>query len=102
MSKKRQSANFFQSLVLVTIAVLSTVMLHLAYQPTALAADNYNAAMDGYQETRNPNRVNSSEEELKNSKIYESEKTNEDSIYDRLVQKVNKQKDNAVSKEETK
>ena len=102
MANKRKSANLFQSLVLVTIAVLSTVMLHLAYEPAALAADNYNAAMDGYQETRNPNRVNSSEEELKNTNIYQSEETEEDSIYDRLVEKVNKQKDNAVKEQKTK
>lgn len=98
MSNKRKSTNFIQSLILVTVMVLSAIALPFAYETAALAADNYNAAMDGYQETRNPNRVKSSEEEIKNSEIYQTEETAENSIYEELVEKVNKEKETAAKK----
>lgn len=80
----------------IVIALVFTIAISIANiasnVPAAIAADNYNAATDTYQETRNPNRVNSTTEELAKSKINVPDKTEEkDSIYDRLVDKVSQQ-----------
>ena len=80
-----------RSLTIATIVIFGAFLLNITYEPTALAADNFNSATDTYQETRNPNRVNSTREELAKSKLDVPEKTEGESIYDRVVDRVNKQ-----------
>ena len=82
-----------RKIVIALVLTLGISIANLAYNiPAAIAADNYNAATDTYQETRNPNRVNSTTEELAKSKInVPDKKAEKDSIYDRLVDKVNQQ-----------
>ena len=84
-----------------TVAVVLTVgmfLINLSYSGPALAADNYSAATDTYQETRNPNRVNSTREELSNSKLDlpEESQDNGESIYERVVDRVNQQRDTSI------
>lgn len=100
MSEKNLSRQLFKvslTLVLVTVVMFS----NLIYSGRALAADSYNAPTDGYVETRNPNRVDSTTEELAKSKINVPDKNQGDSIYERVVERTNKQKtDSSKSKAE--
>ena len=91
MFDKLNMTRLVRSLTIATIAIFGAFLLNITYEPTALAADNYNSATDTYQETRNPNRVNSTTEELAKSKLDVPEKTEGESIYDRVVDRVNKQ-----------
>ena len=75
------------------VAILGIFILNISNVPTALAADNYNAATDTYQETRNPNRVSTKTKDLEKSDINKVEKTEDESIYGRLVKKVDKNRD---------
>lgn len=71
-----------------TTVILLTNILSIGQ---AWAADGYNAATDGYIETRNPNRVDSTTEELAKSKINLPDENQGESIYDRVVEKTNKE-----------
>lgn len=64
----------------------------------AIAGDNYSAETDTYQETRNPNRVNTTREELAKSNLNSTpeEETEGQSIYDTVVDRVNSQRDTSV------
>ena len=77
---------------------IGLLLTNLTYDGQALAADNYSAATDTYQETRNPNRVNTTREELAKSEIDkpdESEAKGE-SIYERVIERTNQQRDTSV------
>jgi hypothetical protein len=90
----------------IAIALILSVGLFLtnfAHSGQALAADNYSAATDTYQETRNPNRVNSTREELANSKLDKPEKSEArgESIYESVIDRVNQQRDTSVKTSNT-
>lgn len=90
--------NAVQYLRNITLALMLTVVMFLTnlnYSSQALAADNYSAATDTYQETRNPNRVNTTTDELKKSKMDLPESEGK-SIYDTVVDRVNKERDTSV------
>lgn len=94
MSENNLSRQLFKvSLTLVLMAVV--VFANVVYSGQALAADSYNAPTDGYVETRNPNRVESTTEEIAKSKLGVPDKNQGESIYDRVVEKTNKQKTNS-------
>lgn len=80
------------ALVLMTVIFLTNVVS----SGQALAADSYDAPIDGYIETRNPNRVNSTTEELAKSKINLPDENKGESIYERVVEKTNEQKTNSA------
>lgn len=93
--------NVFRCLRNTALAFVLTIGLLLtnfADSGQALAADNYSAATDTYQETRNPNRVNSTREELANSKLDlpEESEVEGESIYETVVDRVNRQRDTSV------
>jgi hypothetical protein len=91
MLRKLQNNRFFRSFAIVTVTIFGIFLLNINYLPATLAADNYSAPTDTYQETRNLNRVNTKTEELAKSKLNRSEQTKGESIYDRLVDKVDRQ-----------
>ena len=89
-----------RNLTLALVLTIGMFLTNLAYSGQALAADNYSAATDTYQETRNPNRVNTSTEELSKSKMdLPEEKEEGTSIYDRVVDRVNQQRDTSIKGE---
>lgn len=93
MYKKANLASILRSVAVAIVAIFSISILNIASVPTALAADNYSAATDTYQETRNPNRVSTTTDELAKSKLNQEEEAKGESIYDRLVEKVDNQRD---------
>ena len=96
MSKNKLSRRLFKvSLTLVLMAVV--VFTNVVYSGRALAADSYNAPTDGYVETRNPNRVESTTEEIAKSKINIPDENKGESIYQRVIEKTNEQKTNSSS-----
>lgn len=79
------------------ILTIGIFTINVAISPQAIAADNYSAETDTYQETRNPNRVNTTPEELKNSKLSSTpEEEKGQSIYETVVERVNNQRDTSV------
>ena len=93
--------NYIVRWLRITVAVVlivGTFLINPSYNGQALAADNYSAATDTYQETRNPNRVNSTREELANSKLDlpEERESDGESIYERVVDRVNQQRDTSI------
>jgi hypothetical protein len=80
------------ALVLMTVIFLTNVVSG----GQALAADSYDAPIDGYVESRNPNRVDSTTEELAKSKINLPDENQGESIYERVVEKTNEQKTNSA------
>lgn len=90
----------FRSIAIALVIFLGSLCFNTNYDSVALAADNYSAPTDTYQETRNPNRVNTDTEELKKSNINQPEATEEESIYDRLVDKVDRTRNEALEKKE--
>ena len=96
MSENNLSRQLFKvSLTLVLMAVV--VFTNVVYSGRALAADSYNAPTDGYVETRNPNRVDSTTEEIAKSKLNVPDKNQGESIYERVVEKTNEQKTDSSS-----
>lgn len=86
-----------RSFLTIAIAIVGVVIINFGFSSAVLAGDSYNAAMDTVQATRNPNRVDSSIEEIKNAKVnVPDEDEGEDSIYDRLVDKVDKKNKEAM------
>ena len=87
-----------RSLVLAFVLVLGMLIFNPFATTSALAGDNYSAETDTYQETRNPNRVDTTREELAKSKLSTSaeEETEGQSIYDTVVDRVNKQRDTSI------
>ena len=80
------------------VLVLAGGIFFIPHTGRAIAADNYSAPTDTYQETRNPNRVDSTPEELAKSKLdmpQENEAKGE-SIYEQVVDKVNRERDTSV------
>ena len=95
-------ARILRSLAVTTVIILGVFVINMNYAPQALAADNYSAATDTYQETRNPNRVNTTTDELADSKMSEQKEAEGKSIYDRLVEKTDNQRDEALGKDNNK
>ena len=89
------TVRYLRNMALALALTVGMFLTNLNYSGQALAADNYSAATDTYQETRNPNRVNTTTEELANSKL-NLPKEEGKSIYDTLVDRVNKQQDTSV------
>ena len=87
----------WRSIALALILSIGMLVANVAYSPQAFAADNYSAETDTYQETRNPNRVNTTREELANSEL-DTPKESEagESIYETVIDRVNKQRDTSV------
>ena len=83
---------------LALILTVGLLLTNFAHSGQALAADNYSAATDTYQETRNPNRVDTTREELAKSELDKpqaSEATGE-SIYEQVIDRTNKQRDTSI------
>lgn len=92
--------NIVRRLRHITLALVLTVGLLLtnfAYSGQAMAADNYSAATDTYQETRNPNRVNTTREELAKSELDKPRASEAgESIYEQVIDRTNKQRDTSI------
>lgn len=92
-----------RNIIMAFVLVLGIVLISPIHGQSALAGDNYSAETDTYLETRNPNRVDTTTEELANSKI-DSPKENEakgQSIYEDVVERVNREKDTSVKTSNT-
>ncbi|MBE9043984.1 hypothetical protein IQ255_06125 [Pleurocapsales cyanobacterium LEGE 10410] len=86
-----------RNLALAFVLIVGMFLTNLADGGQALAADNYSAPTDTYQETRNPNRVDTSTEELTKSKIdLPEEQEQGTSIYEQVVDRVNQQRDTSL------
>lgn len=87
-----------RKLALAFVLIIGILTINLANPDMAIAADNYSAETDTYQETRNPNRVNTTREELANSKLNSTPEaeTEGQSIYDTVVDRVNSQRDTSI------
>ncbi len=90
------TVRYLRNMALALMLTVGMFLTNLNYSGQALAADNYSAATDTYQETRNPNRVNTTTEELAKSKLNLPREEEGESIYDTLVDRVNKQRDTSV------
>ena len=89
---RRRLRKISLALVLMTVIFLTNVISG----GQALAADSYDAPIDGYVESRNPNRVDSTTEELAKSKINLPDENKGESIYQRVVERTNEQKTNSA------
>lgn len=87
-----------RSLILAFVLVLGMLIFNPISTASALAGDNYSAETDTYQETRNPNRVDTTPEELAKSKLGKTPEaeTEGKSIYDTVVDRVNRQRDTSI------
>jgi len=87
-----------RNLILAFVVVLGMLIFNPISTTSALAGDNYSAETDTYQETRNPNRVDTTREELAKSNMGSTpeEETKGQSIYDSVVDRVNKQRDTSI------
>ena len=87
-----------RNLLLALVLTVGLLLTNLAYGGQAMAADNYSAPTDTYQETRNPNRVNTTREELAKSGIDKPEESEAkgESIYEQVVDRTNRQRDTSV------
>ena len=92
MFSNSKICNSFRYLAIALVAVISIFVVNPAIDGLALAADNYSASTDTYQETRNPNRVNTTMDELKNSNINKPTEEEGKSIYENLAEKVDKKR----------
>lgn len=82
---------------LALILTVGLLLTNFAYSGQALAADNYSAATDTYQETRNPNRVNTTREELAKSELDKPQESEAgESIYERVIDRTNQQRDTSI------
>ena len=90
--------NRLRKLAFAFILIVGIFTINVASSGQAIAGDNYSAETDTYQETRNPNRVNTTREDLKNSNLSSTseEETEGQSIYDTVVERVNSQRDTSV------
>ena len=101
MQKKINVFNLLRSFAIAFIFVLGVIILNVQTTSPAYAGDNYSAQTDTYQETRNPNRVDTTTEELSNSKLNEPEEKGK-SIYENLIDKVDQQKESALQGKKSK
>ena len=94
---------YWRKIALALVLSVGLLLTNFTHSEQALAADNYSAATDTYQETRNPNRVNSTREELVNSKLNKPDEseTQGESIYDSVIDRVNRQRDTSVKTSNT-
>ena len=101
MQKKINLFNLLRSFAIAFTFVLGVIILNVGTTLPAYAGDNYSAQTDTYQETRNPNRVDTTTEELAKSKLNEPEEKGK-SIYENLIDKVDRQKQSALQGEQSK
>ena len=94
---------YWRNIAFALVLSVGLFLTNFAHSGQALAADNYSAATDTYQETRNPNRVNSTREELSNSKLDKPEESEAqgESIYESVIDRVNRQRDTSVKTSNT-
>ena len=87
-----------RQLVVALVLIIGVLTINLTNMGTAIAADNYSAETDTYQETRNPNRVDTTRDELAKSELNSTpeEETKGQSIYDTVVDRVNRQRDTSI------
>lgn len=90
MFQETNPSKILRATIIVTVAFFA-LLINFSYIPAAHAGDNYSAPTDTYQETRNPNRVNTTKEELAKSNLDRPEENKGESIYERVVDKVNQQ-----------
>ena len=98
MSKNNLTVKL-RKVLLALVLTVGILFTQVAYGGQVLAADAYNSATDGYMETRNPNRVNSTTEEISKSKLNLPDDNQGESIYDRAVDKSNKQQTDGSKRE---
>ena len=93
-----QNIRRLRKLAFALVLIIGILTINVATSGLAIADDNYSAETDTYQETRNPNRVDSTREELSNSKLNSTpeEETKGKSIYDTVVDRVNRQRDTSI------
>ena len=101
MQKKINLFNLLRSLAIAFTFVLGVIILNVGATFPAYAGDNYSAQTDTYQETRNPNRVDTTTEDLTNSKLNAPEEEGK-SIYENLIDKVDQQKQSALQGKQSK
>ena len=89
--------NRLRKLAFAFVLIVGIFTINVASSGQAFARDNYSAETDTYQETRNPNRVDTTREDLKNSNLSSTpEEEKGQSIYDTVVDRVNSQRDTSV------
>ncbi|MEM7595542.1 MAG: hypothetical protein AAF383_29250 [Cyanobacteria bacterium P01_A01_bin.83] len=84
------------NLVLAFVLALGIFVINPISSAPALAGDNYSAETDTYQETRNPNRVDTTREELAKSNLGSTPEEEGQSIYDTVIDRVNQQRDTSI------
>ena len=94
----RNVVRWLRNLTLTLVLTIGLLLTNLTYSGSALAADNYSAATDTYQETRNPNRVNTTREELAKSKLDKPDENEAkgQSIYEQVIDRTNQQRDTSI------
>jgi len=102
MLNKTNIGHIWRSLCVAIVVIFGVFLININYAPVALAGDNYNAATDTYQETRNPNRVSTTTDELAKSNMNQQQEAQGESIYDRLVEKVDNRRNEALGKNNNK
>jgi hypothetical protein len=88
---------YLRQIALALVLTVGLLLTNFAHSGQVLAADNYSAATDTYQETRNPNRVNTTREELSKSELDKpQENKGGESIYEQVIDRTNKQRDTSI------
>ena len=101
MQKKINVFSLLRSFAIAFTFALGVIILNVGATLPAYAGDNYSAQTDTYQETRNPNRVDTTTEDLAKSKLNAPEEEGK-SIYENLIDKVDRQKQSALQGEQSK
>ncbi len=101
IQKKINVFNLLRSFAIAFTFGLGVIILNVGATLPAYAGDNYSAQTDTYQETRNPNRVDTTTEDLAKSKLNVPEEEGK-SIYENLIDKVDRQKQFALRGEQSK
>ena len=93
----RNVVRCLRNLTLALVLTIGLFLTNLSPSGSALAADNYSAATDTYQETRNPNRVNTTREELAKSELDKpDDEAKGQSIYEQVIDRTNQQRDTSI------
>ncbi len=93
----RNVVRCLRNLTLALVLTIGLLLTNLSPSGSALAADNYSASTDTYQETRNPNRVNTTREELAKSELDKpDDEAKGQSIYEQVIDRTNQQRDTSI------
>ena len=99
MIHKIKQGSIFSSLTAIFAIAFAVLIVNFSYVSPVLAGDNYSAATDTYQETRNPNRVDTTTKELAESNLSQPEEAKGESIYENLVKRVDQRRDEALGED---